>query len=152
MKAVSAIRRGMNELLNSGCVKTPLTLENARSMPIVSRRHTLLQKVCLADVKREALLQHERITASLLNEQAQVVAAHRQRERIGEIVGEPWPQPFRLRGRETLCQRHVKSKLIEHVRIAELREELLLARAEVRAAALGQFVFRWRRTKTIELG
>src|SRR5262245_56127294 len=119
MKAVSAIRRGMKrspELLLrcvpiKNSVDTTKRKEHAHRFAVTRRA-----EVCLPDVKREALLQHKRLTASLLNEQAQVIAAQRQRERIGEIVGEPWPQTLRLRRRKTLCQRHVKSELIEHER------------------------------------
>src|SRR5262245_2432106 len=80
------------------------------------------------------------------------MTAHRQRERGGEIVGEPWLQSFRLRRRKTLCQGHVKSELIEHERIAELGEELLLARTEARGATLCQLVCGCRGTKGIQLG
>src|SRR5262245_9420783 len=71
MKAVSAIRSGMKRspelLLRCVSIKTPLTLENAKSVPIVFANITPAE-VCLADVKRATLLQHKRFTASLLNE------------------------------------------------------------------------------------
>ena len=92
------------------------------------------------EVHWDATVVDDDIARTILDEQAELIALQRHGQRSSEIIAQPRAQQVRVRARQPLCQRHVKSELVQHVRVAELREQLILTRAQARGASLRQFL------------